>query len=445
MSTAMSDANNTRTIASSALAWVVAGLVALPCAMGLTPATLIDTSLKPVPIRLRHTQQGMVSFFDQTRALQRESLRQYVAIEFDRDRPRPVAAQQGIAMRDGEEDLGARPVRVDLHDGQRIVGLWLPESAADDQQIVLRHRLLGDLVVSLDQLAQLDVLDGQANLQQKRPLPPQVNDQIVLDNGDVLAGFVEAISSQGVAISIGNDPATIAGASRIVRIRLAGVAASEPAGGDRLLLVDGTAVDTSQWTIERDHISLAIDSLQTLVPEDTSHAQGKAPGNGRVSLALDELRGVELRRLGHRRVALTSKPYQVEPDGEHPLALPALNWPTRVGRDGSLSLHGPTRVVFELGDNARHVAVTLRLALPEGDPNARRWADCDVIITAGDKSQRIHLDAKSPVGKVNIPVSDRRLELTIEPGLNGAVFDRVMLQDAVVLEYHKQQPGLTGE
>ena len=200
-------------------------------------AVLIGADLKPQFVNLQAMGAAQISYFDAERRLQIKSLNDVLQIRLLGDRNpttknelRSVKANSEIdantGAKTGVKIADADPakaifIRVDLVDGQRLVGQW-SKSVDGGETLVFRHELLGQARLKLDVLARL-----WRDVRKARAIPTPRTDTIALANGDVMAGFVVSLQLDAGA----NTNYRKQDADQVTAFARGSGAACEPDGG----------------------------------------------------------------------------------------------------------------------------------------------------------------------------------------------------------------------
>ncbi len=338
---------------------------------------------------------------------------------------------------------GARAVG--LTDGQMLVGS-VGSIAGDADAMLVRHPVLGEMRVTLDQTMWITGADAPALT------PATGDDTVVLANGDLLTGFVGGIvRGEDGSAAVEFEPATGSplevGLKSVLSVVIANGA--EPARGPRIWLADGSSVALREigpaggaeagivrvspvLAVARSGDPTATEGDQA-AEVNAEAATLAAPG----SLVLDHVVGwmPEAGRL----VALAGlKVVSVEPTAPRPWTEgPVLGDAARSALGAAdVLLPGPSRIEWELPAGAD--GLTCEVTLPEA---YRDWGDCEVVILTGGGSGgvmaerwrgRVH--AENPTLPVAIEMADRptRLIVAVEAGAFGPVQDRPTLVTPLV-------------
>jgi len=368
-----------------------------------TPAAaeLLTTDLTGRRVRVHKLTEDTLSYFDETRRLMAQPVSRFVRVRFDRPAVGRMPADDGR-------------VRVELVDGQRIVGAWAAD-AASGEAVHLNHDVLGSVRIGLDRVRSVTwdpTISGAGT-----PGPPS-GDHLVLRNGDVLEGFLSEAGGAAVRITMQgqNEPLEVA-VSSLASVTLANRPVPPAPRLDRVALVDDTLLGARNVVIENGHV--------TFEP-----AVNGSPADAVIRVALPRVRRVDLRRHGDVLVDLAGLPRAVT-DGGRVFGVP---WPPRV-EPGRLRLHAPVTVRFDLPPGARRFAATAELEESRHDegPTAA-WADL-VLRVAVDGAPRLEqrLSDAAAGALINVDAEGRTLSVEVDPARHGPVMDRLVLRDAFVL------------
>lgn len=368
-------------------------VVSVPAA-AVREATLIDAELKRVPIRFVSLDDGRLTYFDAERKLTTVESDTQLALRFDRD-----AKTTAATGTEPTETATRAQHTLRLRDATVIRGRMA--SVDNAGRLVWNSPILGDVAADLDAITSFTVADSAAG---RPPLRAGSDDVVELINGDTLTGFVDKITAEKLVLSVEDTPLDLEW-SRIARVALANPIKQSP--GTWITLDGGTRLRGDQARLDDTGLKL----------ETADGRQVAAPAAG--------VRAIEF--AGKRRLdPIARAGFEVTGGGS------VFGVPMPPVIDGDrVQLHAPVSVTFELPDGANRFAATASL-----DPADLKWADC-VIVIADSKGElaRHRLHAKSP--RVELSVVSRSpsglLRVTIEPGVNGPVRDRVTLTDTVYL------------
>lgn len=417
------DAGGVRGPFAGSRAWagvaaICAGLLTLalaPAAGAATPAVMVDRELGVEPVRVTTLVDDRITYFDAERRLQRASVERFVQL-----RGIGVSAPRRVASAAVPPAEGAVLV---LTDGQRIAGRWAGAVDAADageaepgEMLAWRHPTVGTVTVPLDRVRGWGAAEPvtAASAEAERDGPP-TQDRAVLTNGDVIGGFVVAVTEAGVSIQPdGADEPIDLAAERVAKVMLANPDAPRDREHHTLVLHDGSALEVSGLTLRRETFSFR----SVLAESEADH-----------ELEAARVARVDFTGTGRRLVPLIGQPRQVS--GGEVFGVTMRPWI----ENGTLRLHAPVRVTFDLPSGATRVAGIAELATgPDAPPELLDWANFELRIDVGDDQPvRHHLHGENPAAALNLPISGRHLEIELIDGPNGPVLDRMRLRHAVVL------------
>lgn len=377
------------------------------------PRILIDDRLQERAVALVALQGGQVRYVDAGGLQRDEPMSRYVALVPPRDEPPPGAPTPGLWFTDG----------------QRLAGIPRPGDVPADH-LLWKHPVFGPLTLSLDRVSRI-VLRRPSRPAAARPRGPE--DSILLVNGDRLSGF---LSSFGLTlrVEVGEETRELS-SRRVAEVELANP--PEPMRGTVAWLADGSILRiTSFQTSRTGEVVLrpAVFAAEAGAGPGTLAAgegsdQGVFPLADLVAVVFDASRLVPLASLttasqapsGNRR---WTEPIAVAPADAAPLAA------------ADIALPGPMTVEWALPAGSRRFAGELELT-----PDQWPWGDCEVVVSlvsSGGRAAdlvRERLNAARPRVGVNVAIdgSASRLRVRVEPGLYGAIQDRVVIRRPLLL------------
>ncbi|MEM9414369.1 MAG: hypothetical protein AAGA29_02675 [Planctomycetota bacterium] len=406
----------------------------LPCvarAQGAVEALLYDLSLRPEPIVLLEldTDAERLVYYNAQGERAEAAFDEIVRLTFP------------SGTRAADESL---PVLATT-DGQRIVGRSgqrLRPAIGDAESVGWRGvDGLPTVAVSLDDLAWV-VLDPAV----APPSAPPGDDVLVLTNGERLTGFVDALGLDAVGFvpDYANDPLSIQPA-RVAALFMSNQWSAFDGPSIFATLASGSRWRCSLGTLEVAGVGGVVGLRSAL--EDV--AEGAEPALTPVRLGVSET-DTETQRgwpvvtrldfqVGRHRMVPLSSLTMTEVEPAEPFGV---SMPTRRTADGSVALHAPVAVAFDLPDGAARLSAKVVLALGDDIPEDRRaWAGCVVVVAVGEAVlARMTIDHEQPEHTANVelpesavPGAARTLTIRIEEGVNGPILDRVELRDAEVI------------
>lgn len=375
----------------------------------LTGAILIGPDLNRYPADIQALAEGRVSFFDADRHLQVQPISHFVQIRFGQieDDGSTVSHNEGTVF-------------IDLVDGQRLAVQWL---GADRQTLHVRHALLGEMWVNVEDL--LALTRGIM----KEPSRRLAGDLVVLANGDRIEGFVATVGGSNIEIQTEHADATIMlRADRVVGLYLNNPARPNGPTGHLVYLKDGSAVLASELEIADGQLLLETPVSQW--PEPGLETKPRAqPDKDVRQIALEQVKRIDLASEAGRLVEVIELDGQVIAGGE----VFTLPMPPQVLSNGVL-LHAPVALAYELPERTAQFAATAELSIDSEDPDRSfQWADFQLIIRVDDRVLlRRRITGQDPRVSIRVPVHGRKLTIELDPGANGPVMDRLLLRDAIL-------------
>ena len=354
-------------------------------------AKLMDSEFRWQTVMVQSFGTDRIRFFDADRNLQQRDLDQFLRIVFS-------APDNGEPAEAAGPDRKNNRVRVVFNDGQRLTGRWV---GAEGDALQIEHDQLGRRSVSLDDLRRVEfVAEAAAAMPESA-----AEDTVTLANGDRLTGFVAALTPATITIETG--PASIDLKTEQVRsVQLANP--GRPAPGDRVFLRNGDIVITQSLRLVADRLTIGT-------------------GDDAVELAPARVARIDLANPNLALRPLAGQPMSIIDGGE----AFGVAWPPKIDPDG-IRLHAPVTVQWEVPAGARWFAADARLDLAANHPR-RDWAGFELILRSGDQEQRYTLDPETDAVPVRLKVTGGFITVTLEPGVNGPILDRLRLQDATLL------------
>lgn len=388
---------------------VLLATILMPPDGRLTGAILIGPDLNRYPADIQALAEGKVSFFDADRHLQVQPISHFVQIRFGQieDDGSTVSHNEGAVF-------------IDLVDGQRLAVQWL---GADGQTLHVRHALLGEMWVNVEDL--LALTRGTM----KEPSRRLAGDLVVLANGDRIEGFVATVGGSSIEIQTEHADATIMlQADRVVGLYLNNPARPNGPTGHLVHLKDGSAVLASKLEIADGQLLLETPAPQW--PEAGLETKPRSKPDPDVrQIALEQVERIDLASEGGRLVEVIELDGQVIAGGE----VFTLPMPPQVCPDGVL-LHAPVTLAYELPERTAQFAATAELSIHPEDPDGSlQWADFQLTIRVDDRVLLRHrITGQDPRVSIRVPVHGRKLTIELDPGANGPVMDRMLLRDAIL-------------
>jgi len=375
---------------------VLACLAVASDVQAVTPARLIGPDLVSQPVTIAGLNDETLTYFDEHRILRSAAVDGFVQL-------RSIG---------GAQDTATPYPCVVLTDGQRFTGDWVGPTP-DGNAMRWRHDLIGEIVIPLDELANMIWRGGEAL---PAPSDTPATDTLTFINGDTLSGFVSMLNEKGVEMvpDAGGAPVTIP-YDRVASLSFANPLRRVAEPYHRVTLADGTRV----WA---DEVRLSNETASWLVTPP-----GASPV--RVETPIAEVARIDFRTGGMSLIDLTDLSLAVGPDtGVFGLAIP----PRVEGR--AIRAHAPATLTFELPEGAARFAALAELDTVDAPDTISEWADFQfVLLSESTEVGRWHLDGAEPRVLINTPVTGRELTIRLEAGVNGPILDRLRMSDAVIL------------
>lgn len=295
----------------------------------------------------------------------------------------------------------------------------------DDTKLTVRHALLGQFSLPLDQLVSIRRMRRKAG----DPHPPRAGeeqtdrdaDSVLMANRDLMSGVVTAVRADGISILSNDNEQTLSWAV-VDEIHFAA-----PAGpvhrltGVRLRFADGSALLAKALDWQDGSIKADLDGRSVIQFDPAILNQAEVINGRRVWLT-------DLVPAEYRSIPFFDRPWPLRLNAD------ALGGPLRlVGTKYQLGigLHAASRVKWKLDDQYERFTGLIGI-----DDSAGRWADADVTIFADQKPvARLNgLQHKQQPRKIDVDLRGAS-ELVIEIGFgrNGDVQDRIDLVNPALI------------
>jgi hypothetical protein len=320
---------------------------------------------------------------------------------------------------------------LELADGQRFPGAFALADKADPKHPTVPwvSARLGKLSITLDLVARYVGAPALLAEATSKPLST-ANDTVVTMNMDRIEGVLEEL---GRTITISpplaksKDSAesanTTVQSDQVALVNL--FTKRTPATGPMLELVDGSVLATGDARFDRNALTF------TVRAGEARAAPTRVLGSEIVSFTPRAERFVPLASL-----AIASQTFDTSRVFGENVRVDDSLLPAPAGL-GDVHLPGPMTVEWSLPTGASGAAASIEL-----EPDALTWGDCNIVITLFSGSDERVLDR----GRLNAESSTRafradlgrigagaRLKITIQPGANGAVQDRVVIRRGLVV------------
>jgi hypothetical protein len=378
---------------------------------------LLRADLSRTRVTLRSLSSTELVARDAKGALVKVSLSDVLAI-MPIEQAVSVQVEQLGAVREGRERSDAGWAI--LTDDQTIPGA-IDSGAAKAESLGWKSPRWGSLVFSLEDVRMLRFVDAE----QAASVRALRDDIVLLTNGDKLVGFVSL--QAGATVGVETQPGKVA---KVPLSRIAAIAFANPAkarDGAWIWLADGTAVRVDAIAVsESRDVALMLTSAST-----NTDAGSQAGTRAAVSLPLEQLLAytpAHDRVVGLASLAAPShQPWPTRRWTAAPVIAPADQSPLGASQ---IELPGPMSATWELPANVKRFAADVEL--PD---SCRVWGDCTLIMTVdGKELARVRLTPQAPTSVLaaDLPADAKQLTLSLDPGNQGSVEDRVVLKRAIL-------------
>jgi len=370
---------------------------------GAVSARLVDHKLERSRVQVQAIGDRGVAYFGEDRVLEQAGFDRVVELIFD------ASSADGGKENKSASDAADQRGRLLHVTGQRLAGTW-QGGTADGDGVRWQHPRLGRVTVSLEELR------GFRRAGARLPAPSS-DDQVLLANGDTLAGFVTQIKKQTLHIRTKQvDQPIPLPMKRVRAVRLGSAAKAWPGEPHRLTLSDGSRLAAEALALQGKTLRVRLPWLS----------------KERVEVPVGQVSRLRFTGAGWRLIHLAERPPEVVSGGQ----VFGLDMrPRRDGRD--MRLHAPVTIRWPVPAGAQRFAGEAVLSPAASAGAVSRWADCTLTLLAGTESslQTIRLqgkDAGSHAINVSLASPDS-LTLRLEAGANGPVLDRVLLRNPRLL------------
>lgn len=385
--------------------YLIGAIFAGASAVAAAPrAVLLDMEHATESIRLAGLTDQTLRYFDHQNTLQTRELSQIVQLRFEHQLPEAKTAQVDS--------------RIELTDGQRLVGRWVG-AVNGGQALRFEHALLGTTQINIEAISSLRLAAGSDFGS------PSSNDRVVLNNGDQMDGLVLALGDQHVEFQpAGADQSIQLPLERIKAMRLSNEPAPRALDHHVIHLVDGSIIRAHE---------LAIDS-QTLSMRIALPGQLGAPR----TIDLAYAARLDFSAAGRRLVNLLDQPFRILAGGQvfGRRTAPRLT-------DQALHLHAPITLAFTLPKGAARFAAVAELDVDDAalaDSGSIQWADFKLIVRDVTGSIASHyFDEHHRAASINVVITGEQLILELDQQANGPIMDRLRISHAVILTVQENQ------
>jgi len=303
---------------------------------------------------------------------------------------------------------------ITLVDGQRIRGSLLDPNN-DDSLLLSMDLGSGEPTRATIPLENILTIADRWDLPEQ---PKNESDTITTKNNDVLVGFVESVAPQ-TTITTGRATVTL-DLNQIHTIGFANL--PKRVAGIYLSTSDGLELRSSSFDFDFQHpMTIAVDGESLGLPHGARDLWMLNP---------DAPAGVHVVHPNQRVLSLSAiKPELVEPTGDRswtptPTVLYTPDEPVM----STIDLHAPVRLLYPLPKGSTRFACSFKAPI-------NTWTDCIAsvysISYAGQRHELLvqQLNAEHPSQSLNAPLPPmtEKLEIRIDPGVNGPIQDRVLV------------------
>lgn len=296
--------------------------------------------------------------------------------------------------------------------GETLLGSLGPAAEGKDaaETVVWQSRRFGDLSFKLDDLASVDLLPLEDS---PAPAAP-VEDVARLVNGDTLRGFVESIGAT-LEFEVDKKKRSVP-IERVSRVEFSNP--RKPLAGTTIWLATGETLRVTKIAGTAADTTIVRDGKELLFP--TEEIVGFVENAGAV-LPLAGLLPADTGPFGGRSVA---DPVEI---GDIAVPLGAAD----------VTLPSPMVVTWALPERAERLS--MRAVLPAA---SRVWGDCVLIVEqtgvkgiGGKELAKVRLNGDAPEVDLNVELlaGGGPLRVTLDPGENGPIQDRVVLRQPLIL------------
>lgn len=291
-------------------------------------------------------------------------------------------------------------------------------AGGDDARLLMRHALLNQVELPLDQLISIRRMRQRL----AGPQPPTTerkdqpdSDSVLLANRDLMSGPVTAVRADGVSI-LSNDNEQALSWEVIEEVSFAAPADPvRPAAGLRLRFGDGSVILAKALDWENNSVKAELGEGRAIQFDSSILNLVEVIGGRRIWLT-------ELVPADYRSIPFFDRPWPLRHQANAlggPLRLMGNEYPIGLG------LHAACRITWKLDDSYERFTALIGV-----DDFADRWADADVTILV-DRKPVASLKAlrhKDPPREIDLDLHGAS-ELTIEVGFGryGDVQDRIDL------------------
>ena len=377
------------------------------------PAVLVGPDLEPKPVTVETISSEFVRVLDD----------QGKPVELPLDQVLRLSFRANALV-----EVHRSSVTLTLRDGQVLVGRLMPSN--DEEAIRLKLDDNRAVQVPLEDMMSVVIESGAIS-----PVA-QEDDALLLATGEVLLGFVETFTEEAIGFVVGDADDAIE--IPLKRIKALGIAnkpeqiKTKP-GTLRVTTIDDSVLLLEDAALLRNDTGDELVGVSTLPILSSRRADEgiSTATSSRLAIPLNQIVTIEPVSTQHGLTGLSEHGWRVIEGG----VVFGVSMPPRKTDEGSIYLHAPVTLAFDLPKGANRLAFTVAMDFSEAIPEARRaMAGCELVVYQGDAELARHAIAPdTPAKRINLPLDGRDLRIALEPGVNGPVLDRVVITQAELL------------
>lgn len=366
---------------------------------------LLRADLTMSEIRSPRIERGMVHYLDQTGFETSTPLDQVFFV---------LPSERGPQWEYTFAGSGT-PALIHLTDDQRLQAQIQDNENPDLLQFITEFDS-EPRTIPLDQLRLLKMTTDTQS-----PIDNNGNDTIRLLNNDTLTGFIESI---GESVSIDSD-----GVIRTFQLNQASFVE---------LATDATIIPGTYLYLDADHrmrshsitaSTSSVGTAQSLIFQSDTNAPTRSI---QIEFEPQRFAGIEMELESASMIPLAAlKPKTITPTGDRSWTQPPSTLIEQIPNSGlnDLDLKAPIQLRYQFESPVSRFACIAELI-------ADRWSDCELIISAGSDStpiveietHRLNTMRDQVEISIDLPQNTSELIISVEPGINGPIQDRVILR-----------------
>lgn len=396
---------------STLMAWIAGASALLGSAALAEPPSaarvLVDKQLRSRAVMVRGFDAGAVRFTDARGSSRTEPLTDLVAI-LPGTSARQARGRTHASADEAEESLVApgQALRVDLIDGQRLVGRLSPAAGQDALRVI--DESVGEIETPLERVRAIRFDGG--------PIAPgsaESADLLILANGDRLRGFAERVGTD-ITFAPQGEPARDIPLARAAELRLANPPAAPT--GTMVALAGGTVIRVAGVLSDPlGQVELSIESA----------------GSRRATVRLGEIEAIALDAARLRPLASLPVAEVIPAPGRAFMPAPVVRGVDAVLGLSDLELAGPGSVSWTLEPRTGRVAGTIELPRDQWV-----WGRANITLLAGERSLwtgEVSGDRPEAEFRAEVPAGADRLTLRIQTAEAGPVGGKIIIKRGMLL------------